>query len=59
MKYRNCADYPEWLHEYEQGQKESLEEDAACMLRKQGELTGDPMGDYKKAAEMALALKYR
>ena len=50
--------YREWLHEYEQGVKQSLEEAAARMLREQGALTGDPMGDYKKIQEGALVLQY-
>ena len=51
----SCRD---WLHEYEQGVKQSLEEAAARMLREQGALTGDPMGDCKKIQEGALVLQY-
>jgi hypothetical protein len=50
--------YRDWLHEYERGVNKSLEAEAASILRKRGELTGDPMGDCKKIAEGALALKY-
>ena len=48
----------EWLREYERGVKQSLEEAAARMLREQGALTGDPMGDCKKIQEGALVLQY-
>jgi hypothetical protein len=50
--------YRDWLHEYEYAVKDSAEKAAAGFLKEREELTGDPMGDCKKIAEKALALKY-
>jgi hypothetical protein len=48
--------YSDYLHEYEYAVRDSNRKAAAAQLRERGELSGDPMDDYKKIAERALVL---